>query len=237
MSTSGSTNFATSRDSLIAGALRIAGATAQGETPTATQVTEAAEALNMFVKALQADGMPLWAIKKYAVTLTATADYTIGVSATVNTPKPLKVIQAFLHNTTTEIDIPMRILTRQEYEQLGNKTSTGQPIQLFYEPLLTTGVLHLFPVPDTTSIANCTVKIIYQRPFEDFDVSTDEPDFPQEWYDAIKFGLADRLAPEYGLALQERQDLRSRAKELRTEALGFGTETGSMYLQADLRAW
>lgn len=237
MSTSGSTNFATSRDSLIAGALRIAGATAQGETPTATQVTEAAEALNMFVKALQADGMPLWAIKKYAVTLTATADYTVGVGSTVNTPKPLKVIQAFLHNTTTEIDIPMRILTRQEYEQLGNKTSTGQPIQLFYEPLLTTGVLHLFPVPDTTSIANCTVKLVYQRPFEDFDVSTDEPDFPQEWYDAIKFGLADRLAPEYGLALQERQDLRSRAKELRTEALGFGTEEGSIHFMAEMRNW
>ena len=237
MTTSNSTNFSITRDQLISGALRIAGAIAQGETPTATQVTEAAEALNMLVKAMQADGMPLWAIKKYAVTLTATADYTIGVGSTVNTPKPLKVVNAYRHNTSTNIDVPMRVVTRQEYDMLGNKTSTGSPVQLFYEPLLSTGVMHVFPVPDTYSIANETIYIIYQRPFEDFDASTDEPDFPQEWFDAIKFGLADRLAPEYGLAIQDRNDIRSRAKELRQEALGFGTENGSMYLMADLRNW
>ena len=237
MSTSNSTNFSITRDQLISGALRIAGAIAQGETPTATQVTEAAEALNMLVKAMQADGMPLWAIKKYAVTLTATSDYTIGVGSTVNTPKPLKVVNAYRHNTLTNIDVPMRVVTRQEYDMLGNKTSTGSPVQLFYEPLLSTGVMHVFPVPDTYSIANETIYIIYQRPFEDFDASTDEPDFPQEWFDAIKFGLADRLAPEYGLAIQDRQDLRSRAKELRQEALGFGTEEGSIRFMAEQRNW
>ena len=131
----------------------------------------------------------------------------------------------------------MRVLTREEYNRLGNKTSLGQPIQLFYEPLLTTGVVHLFPVPDTTSIADCTVVLVYQRPFEDFDASTDNPDFPQEWFNAIKFGLADLLAPEYGLPLQERQDLARRAKSLRDTALGFGTEEGSLYFMADKRQW
>jgi len=235
MSTSGSTNFSTSRDGLIAGALRIVGAIAQGETPSATLYTETAEALNMLVKAMQADGMPLWALKKYAVTLTATADYTVGVSATVNTPKPLKIIQAFLRNISSSIDIPLNIITRQEYELLGSKSSTGTPSQLFYEPLLTTGVIHIHPVPDATVAAAYTLYIIYQRPFEDFDATADEPDFPQEYYDCIKFGLADRIAPEHGLAIQDRQDLRSRAKELRMEALSFGTEEGSMYLQADMR--
>ncbi len=237
MTTSNSTDFTITRDQLISGSLRAAGAIAQGETPTPTQVTEAAEALNMFVKELQADGMPLWAIKQYSMTLTATSDYIVGVGSTVNTAKPLKVVQAFLHNTVTNIDIPMRVLTREEYNRLGNKTSTGQPIQLFYEPLLTTGVVHLFPVPDTTSIADCTVVLVYQRPFEDFDASTDNPDFPQEWFNAIKFGLADLLAPEYGLPLQERQDLARRAKSLRDTALGFGTEEGSIFFQADRRAW
>lgn len=237
MSTSGSTDFTVTRDQLIAGALRAAGAISQGETPTATQVTEASEALNMFVKELQADGMPLWAIKQYSVTLTATSTYTIGAGATVNTPKPLKVLQAFLHNTSTNVDVPMTILTRDEYNRLGNKTSEGSPIQLFYEPLLTTGVMHLFPVPDSYSIANCTVTLVYQRPFEDFDGASDNPDFPQEWFNAIKFGLADLLAPEYGLPLQERQDLAARAKKLRDIALGFGTEEGSLHFQADRRNW
>jgi hypothetical protein len=236
MATSGSTNFATSRDSLISGALRAAGAIAQGETPTATMVSEAAEALNMLVKAMQADGMPLWAIKKYQITLTAsTADYTIGVGSTVSTPKPLKVIQAYLRNTSSSIDTPVRIITRDEYERLGNKTSSGEPVQIFYEPLLTTGVLHVFPVPDATVAAANTLYIIYQRPFEDFDASTDEPDFPQEYYHTLKFQLADVLAPEYGLSLQERQDLAARAKRTKDEALSFGTEEGSLYLMADQR--
>lgn len=237
MATSGSTDFTINLSQIIGGALRIAGAIAQGESPTSNQSVEAAEALNIFVKELQADGMPLWAIKQYSMPLTATSDYTIGVGSTVNTAKPLKVVQAFLHNTVTNIDIPMRVLTREEYNRLGNKTSTGQPIQLFYEPLLTTGVVHLFPVPDLYSISNCTVTLVYQRPFEDFDASTDTPDFPQEWYNAIKFGLADLLAPEYGLPLQERQDLSRRAKSLRDTALGFGTEEGSLYFMADRRAW
>ena len=62
MATSGSTNYATNRDALITGALRVIGAVAQGETPTATQINEGAEALNFVVKAWHADGMPLWAI-------------------------------------------------------------------------------------------------------------------------------------------------------------------------------
>jgi hypothetical protein len=235
MATSGSTNFATSRDQLISGALRMAGAIAQGETPSATLVSEASEALNMFVKAKQADGMPLWAIKKYSVTLTATGDYTIGVGSTVNTPKPLKVIQAYLSYTASGTDVPVRIITRQEYEMLGNKTSVGYPNQVFYEPLNTTGVLHVYPVPDATVAAACTLKIIYQRPFEDFDASTDEPDFPQEYYHAIKLNLADILAPEHGLAIQDRQDLSRRALAAWQEALGFGTEEGSMYIMADVR--
>jgi hypothetical protein len=238
MSTSGSTNFSTSRDELIRGALRAAGGISQGETPTTVQITEAAEALNMMVKAFQADGMPLWAIKEYNIPLTGgVASYEIGLSKTINIPKPLKVIGGFLRNTTTGLDIPMLPLTRQDYNSLGNKTSQGTPVQYWYDPQSTYGILTVFQVPTTTIAVDNFVRIVYQRPYEDFDASTDEPDFPQEWYEAIKFNLADRLAPEYGLPLQERQDLASRARLTKDTALGFGTEEGSFRFQADLRSW
>lgn len=63
MATSGSTDFSVTRDDIISRALRLIGAIAQGESPTTEQLNEAAIALNGLVKAWQADGMPLWALK------------------------------------------------------------------------------------------------------------------------------------------------------------------------------
>jgi hypothetical protein len=131
----------------------------------------------------------------------------------------------------------MRLLTRQEYNQLGNKTSSGVPVQLYYNPLLTYGEINVFPVPDATVAAAYTVKFVYQRPFEDFLISADNPDFPQEWLEALKYGLAVRLAPEYGLPVQERQLLGQEAKAAKDLALSYGTEEGSVYFGIMRREW
>lgn len=238
MSTSGTTSYSTTRDDIIKRALRLVGALAQGETPTPDQVTEAATALNGLVKAWQADGMPLWAIKSYSVPLTATvASYRIGVGQTVATPKPLKITQAYNHNTSSNVDIPMRVLTRQEYNMLGNKTSAGNPIQVFYDPQRDYGDLYVFPVPSATDAASNVITITYQRPFEDFDASTDTPDFPQEWFDAVTYGLATRLAPEYGLPIPDRKTLWQEMTIIKQDALNFGLEEGSLFFQVDRRGY
>lgn len=238
MPTSGSTDFSVTRDDIIKRALRLIGVLAQGETPTTDQTTEAALALNGLVKAWQVDGMPLWAIKTYNVSLTnGTSSYRIGIGQTVNTPKPLKVIQAFNHNLDSNVDVPMRIITHQEYNMLGNKTSSGNPIQVYYEPQNTYGDLYVFPVPTSTEAADNVITLIYQRPFEDFDISTDTPDFPQEWYDALAYGLACRLAPEYGLPSTARKQLWQEMTLIKQDALNFGLEEGSLYFQTDKRTW
>jgi hypothetical protein len=231
MATSGSTDFNVTRDQVIAGALRLCGALGQGETPTATQVSEAAEALNMLVKAWQADGMPLWVIKNYTLTLVSgTNTYTIS-------PKLLKVIQAFNHNTQTNIDIPMRIVTRQEYNVLGNKTSTGNPIQVFSSPELTNTVIKVFPTPDSTSASQNQIVLVYQKQFDDLDSASDNLEFPNEWFEAVKYGLATRMAGEYGVSLDDRRQLLNEANMIKQEALSFGTEEGSFFFQADRKDW
>ena len=194
MATSGSSNYSVSRDDIINRVLRILGVLAQGGTATATQISEAAIALNGLTKALEADGMPLWGITQYAHTMTAsTRTYRIGVGQTVNIVKPLKIIGAFLRKTSSSIDSPVMIVTKDEYNKLGNKFITGIPNILYYDPQRVYGDLALYPVPDTTTASGYTLQIVYQRTFEDFDSASDEADFPQEWFDALTFLLADRL--------------------------------------------
>lgn len=236
--TSGTTTFSITRDDIIKGALRKIGVVAQGEVPTTDQVTEAAFALNTMVKAWEADGMPLWALRTTPIPLTANVSaYNIGISKTVNTDKPLKVIQAWIRDTTSNVDTPMRILTKQEYSILGNKTTPGKPIQIYYEPLSDYGILHVFPTPASIDAANNQIYITYQRPFEDFNIATDTPDFPQEWYEAIVYGLAVRLASEYGLPLDQRMLLTKEADKMKESALGFGTEEGSLFFGVERRGW
>lgn len=232
MATSGTTAYSTNRDAIITRALRLIGAISQGETPTALQISEAALALNSLIKAWAADGMPLWAITEKTLPLVS------GQSVySISNPKPLKVLQAWNHNTTSNVDVPMRIITQAEYNILGNKTSSGNPIQVYYDPRRSNGEMHLFPVPSTTEQSANTIHYVCQIPFEDFNSATDEPDFPQEWYDAITYGLATRLAPEYGVPIADRKTLWQEMSIIKQEALNFGLEEGSLYFQVDRRSW
>lgn len=231
MATSGTTDYSTTALAIIKGALRLVGAISQGDTPTAAQESEAMEALNMMTKGLATKGLVLWVTNNVQVPTTANvATYTVGLGMTVNVPKPLKVIQAFYSNGN--VDVPLRLVTRDEYERLGNKTSTGTPAMLYYEPLRDYGVVHLFPVPDSQVPP---VTIIGQHHIEDFDSSTNSPDFPQEWFEALKYNLAVRLAGEYGLSIQTRSLLIREAEKYLDEVLAFTQEEGSLYFTVDRR--
>jgi hypothetical protein len=233
-------DYTQTRNDIITRALRILGVVAQGETPTSVQIDEASKALNGLVLAWQSDGMPLWAIKTHTMPLVqGQATYVLGYGVPIpyNIPKPLKILQAWYHNVPSNIDVPMRIVTEQQYNMLGNKQVEGFPIQLWYKPEIDTGNLTIYQVPDDWSANNITVSFTYQAPFATFDSSTDTPDFPQEWFDAITYGLAARLAPEYGVPSSDRKLLLQEMLEIKQTALNFGTEEGSLYLQADFRSW
>lgn len=243
---SGTTNYAATRDEIIARALRIVGAIGQGETPATTAVTEANIALNHLVKEWQADGMQLWKISEINIPYTLnTSTYTIGVGFTVNNTAPNKILQAWNRNTASNLDQPIILLTRQEYEMLGNKTSGGTPNQLFYVtpgspsgsgPQIS-GTLTFYPVPDANCVATVSAYIAGLMPLDDFDASTDLPDFPSYYYNALSWGLADQLSYEYGLPFQLQSLINKKADAHLEKALEFGAEEGSLYLQPDWQGW
>jgi len=230
MSTSGTTTWSLQRDAVINGALRKLAVLSGGSAPETFEVTNAAEALNAMIKGFQADGMPVWAIKKYTfTTVTGTSAYSIGVGQTLNTPVPLKVLQAY-RNQDNSVNVPMNIYTNYNYNMLPLAVSSGVPINLYYQPQSTLGTVNLWPIP---SDSTTTITLVYQRPFEDMVASTDDFDFPSYWTEAMIYGLAWRLAGEYGLPVQDRSVISKEAEFFHQQALSFGQEEGSVYMQPD----
>jgi hypothetical protein len=162
-------------------------------------------------------------------------DYRIGNSQATNVPKPLKIYEAYLYDSSSETDTPLTIISEQDYYLLGNKTSEGTPNQLYYDCQRDYGDIYLFPVPDTTCATNKTLKIVYQRPIEDFDGASDEPDVPFEWFNALKWGLAAEIAPEYGVSNTRYQLLTAEAERRKMLAKGFDQENDSVMFYPERR--
>jgi hypothetical protein len=226
MTTSGITYYQLTRDQLLTASMRKLGVIADGQSPSAQNLSDATMALNSTIAEFRAMGMPLWARSEYTFTPT-TSSYTIGIGQTLNTNFPVKLLQAYRTDSNTKID--MEILSRDQFNIL--PTTTGTPIKVNYTPRINVGTISLWPSPDSTNTA--TITLVYQRPFEYSLSSTDTLDFPEEWYNAIIYRVAVLIAPEWGVPLQDRQMLMSEAKQYFDNASLNGQEDGSFFFSPD----
>lgn len=233
MTTSTSTTFSMTGDQIVNAALRKLSVLGDGQSPSATQLLAGTEALNAMLKTFMADGMPLWAITEYSFSPTASLTYAFGIGQTFNIPAPLKVTQCFLRRNDLTSTRPLESRNHYDYNLLNSFTTAGVPNTFWYEPLNQTGILHVWPLPDDDTIANQKLYMVYQRPYYDQISGSDTLDFPQWWHEAIIYGLAWRLSPEYGLPIADRQILKQDAEFFHTAALSFGTEEDSLYLMPD----
>jgi len=226
MTTSGITTTEMTRDTLAYAALRKLGVMAQGQTPTTEEYRDATEALNNLTAQFQTMGMPLWGRKSLVIPMVADqASYTIGVGLAVNAAFPLKVIQAWTEPTAGGGRQPLEAIAVYDYNILPTTTQqSGTPSQYSYQPNINYGVFRLWPAPDAVTVASRTLTISYQAPFEVFSASGDTPYFPREWNNALIYGAAALLAPEFGLPLNDRSQLEQQAAKHLTIALDFGLE-------------
>ena len=95
-------------------------------------------------------------------------------------------------------DSPMYMLDLHQYEAITNKTSQGTPTGAYYEATLTDGTLYLDREPANV---DSQLRIVYLSPIEDFDSTTDTPDYPQEYYSALVYELAIRICVPFQLPI------------------------------------
>lgn len=150
-----------------------------------------------------------------------------------NTVRPLRVPMARRYNFISQIDTPMRMISRQEYRDLPNKTNTGIITQAFYDPrggANTQGQMFVWPAPPDATNA---MKFTFYRPLQDFNTSANTPDLPVEWINTLTWNLAKEMAPEYGVAMDIYQMIKERAAETLDLAMGFDREPESTFFGVD----
>lgn len=231
MTTSGSVNYNVTATELLSSAYELARVKDPIEPLTADQTSKGLASLNKTIKYLMKSGMPLWAITKATITLTAnTQSYTCGPAGTGLTERPLRILNAFYRDGTTDTQI--EIISRQEYWDLGDKSTAGIPTQIYYDPQLTLGVLYVYNPADANAAGNA-LHLVYHRPFQDMDTVSDDFDFPQEWYLALEYLLATDLALRNGIRQSRITQLDAKAKEYYYEASWWDVENTSFQVQPD----
>lgn len=158
----------------------------------------------------------------------------IITDADVPMTRPLRILECNRKDSSGN-ETTINPLTLNEFDNLPNKTSQGTPVNYFYDPTIKNGTFYLWQTPDAATVAEYTIEIVYNAPIEDMDNLDDELDFPQEWYEAVIYGLAYRLAPENGLAQSERLMLKQDAIEALDLARDYDAEDGSLYIQPEVR--
>lgn len=144
--------------------------------------------------------------------------------------RPLRVTDGFVRNVAGANDTPCSLIPREWYNRFGYKASTGTPTQMYYDPQVFTGYLYLYP---TFSVVDQVLYIQFQKPIDDFVNSTDDFDMPQEWAEAIRFGLAMRLALEYEVSDKKFKQIAALAEKFYDMIDNWDQENSSVFLQAN----
>lgn len=196
MAVSNSTDFSLTATQIVEEARSLLGINADEESLSATELTKGLRALNMMLKAWQADGVYLWTYTEGTLTLVQSQESYSFAAAGDFTTVPFDIVQMRITRNST--DLEMYELSREEYYRLPNKTNEGYPTQFFYDRQRSSGTLYVWPSPDSTA---GTLKFTYRRIIMDLDASSDNMDLPQEWYQAVVYNLASNLIPRYGVQL------------------------------------
>jgi len=145
---------------------------------------------------------------------------------TLKANRPMKIMNVLLSDSVSNSDIPIWLVSRDEYTTLPNKKNDGAVNQVWYDPQIGTGVLSVWPQSDSV---DKYLTLYVQRTLEDFDAATDDADFPQEWYLPLAFNLAAVSCSKYGVPRVERSHILSMASYYYEMAQSFDIEEGFQF--------
>lgn len=249
MSTTGTYYFTVTRDDIIKAALKEIKYLDATESNLITQdLTDCALRFNAWLAFLATQGIWLWTFDQLVLPFAVNQNsYTIGNGGNLSTYRPLRILEGtFVRYTLngSNFDSPLRIISRQEYDQYGNKSTPGIPNTVYYDnqmagiagatgvgaydPMSAKGVLYCYPSPvDNTRTGYLQV----QRPLQYVTTGSDNIDVSPEVYLMLIIGLANQIANMYETPDDLCKRIDARYKELFMQTSGWAMqEQASTYL-------
>lgn len=151
---------------------------------------------------------------------TSTAYSSIGDFDAAN--DTLDILSAFIRDGGN--DWPLSIIPMHEFMNIWQKDRTGRPFVLALHKTIPAKTVYLYYQPDLTTYVLHYLRV---RKLEDFDVGANTPDFPENWIEPLVWGLAANIAPEYNVKSDRQRFLDAKAEEMRRRAKVHDSETHS----------
>ena len=180
---------------LIKSSMRLIGAIATGETPTADEINDGLLILNDMLENWSTETLSVWGSSNITFNLVANQrTYTIGPAGNWNTQRPQDIDDAYC--TFSGVDFPIKVISQEQYNEI-NLKSMAQPIveRLLYVNEFPLGIVTVWPVPTQAIPITLTMPRILTFPVAATDVLTGPPGYMK----ALRYCLAVEFAPEFGI--------------------------------------
>lgn len=209
---SGTYSFFMTAQDTVAAALRLTGAFDEYDTIPQTDLNNCLQSLEILCKEMALDGLPLWCVRDVSFpTVVGQASY--NLSTITGSQLPLRIMDAYINDQSGN-SVNLIMVSRYDWDTLGQKFQPGIPNQLWYDPQLGAGTLTVYDVP---ADSNHTIHVVAQLQMQDVGQLTNNLAFPQEAYRMLKWSLADEISLEYRTPADERSEIATKAAIYRSK--------------------
>jgi len=138
---------------------------------------------------------------------------------------PKSILEAYcVTDSETGNNVPLDIISRQGYDSLSSFNNKGTANQIYVDETLPNTSISIWPQVDDESKY---IKMRVQSPVDDLDTSGDTIYVEPEWYMAVALKLAELMAPDCGVPINQQYRLRDMAEMYYQKALDSDVEHGT----------
>lgn len=182
---------------IIKGSMRLIGAIAASETPSAGEYADGLLVLNDILESWANEGFMIYQKTREEFPLVAAQQtYTIGSGGNFSTTRPSHI--SAVGTESDDIETLIDIINEQQWAEISNKSATATvPTKVFFDgsfPLLNAKV---WPIPTSTD----NIVLYTQKPITAFASTATTVSLPPGYARALRYNLADEWAVEFGKQL------------------------------------